>query len=106
MSAIGRVINEPAGAEIVADAIPLRARRRGFSSSQVFWAVAAGAFALALLASSDLPSWGEALGDGMLTPGLRRATIAWNEEMTQLGLTQPHAALRAGMRRLRERQWP
>ena len=107
MSAVERIIDEPApSAEVAADAIRPAARRRSFSARQVFGAVAAGSIVLALLASSDLPSWGEDLRAGLLTPSLRRAAAAWNAEMQQFGLTRPHEALRAGMRWLRDRQWP
>jgi hypothetical protein len=106
MSAVERILDEPASAAVAADAILPAARRRAVSPRRVFAAVAAGSVVLALLASSDLPSWGEELGPGVLTPSLRRAANLWNGEMERLGLTRPHEALRAGMRWLRDRQWP
>jgi hypothetical protein len=89
----------------IADAIPPGARRRTATPRQMLAAITAGSLVLALLASSDLPSWGEELGDGLLATSLRRAATAWNDEMQQLGLTAPHEALRAAMRWLRDRQW-
>jgi hypothetical protein len=106
VSVVERLIDESAPAAIAADAIAPAARRRSFSSRQVFAAVAAGAVVLALFASSDLPSWGEELSQGVLTPSLRRAAGAWNGAMEQLGLTRPHEALRAGMQWLRDQRWP
>lgn len=106
MSAVERIIDEPApGAAIAADAIRPAARRRGFSARQVFAAVAAGSIVLALLAASDLPSWGEDLGDGPLTPSLRRVAAAWSGEMERLGFSRPHEALRQGMQWLRDAHW-
>ena len=106
MSVVERLSDEPAPATAtVADAIRPAARRRSASARQVFGAVAAGSIVLALLASSDLPSWGEDLGDGVLTPSLRRIALFWNGEMERFGLTLPHAALRETIRRLRERHW-
>jgi hypothetical protein len=89
-----------------ADGIPEAARTRPYTPRQVFAATAIGAVVLAFLASSDLPSWAEQLGDGPLTPALRNAAIGWNRELEELGFTQPHQLLRRGLGWLRDRQWP
>jgi hypothetical protein len=89
----------------LADAIPPGARRRTATAKKMLAAILLGSVVLALFASSDLPSWGEDLGDGPLTPGLRRVANVWNDELQQLGLTAPHEALRAAMQWLRDRHW-
>jgi len=58
-----------------ADAIPLRLRRRGASPRQALAAVAIGTLVLAALASHDLSSWLNRMGDAPLMMPLQRAPL-------------------------------
>jgi hypothetical protein len=75
------------------EGIPAGARRRTASPRQVLAACVLGALVLALLASHDLPSWADRLGDGPLIPLVREIAIGWNERIAPLGVTRPHREL-------------
>jgi hypothetical protein len=90
----------------VADGIPAGARRRTASSRQVLAACVLGTLVLALLASRDLPSWADRLGDGPLTPLMREIAIGWNARIAPLGMTRPHRELHRALGWLRAQQWP
>lgn len=107
MALVEKLRPEPEEApSFAADGIPDSARTRARTPRQVLAATLIGAVVLAFLASSDLPSWAEQLGDGPLTPFLRSAAITWNQDLERLGLTRPHQILRLGLQWLRDRQWP
>ncbi len=89
-----------------ADAIPARLRREGGSPRQVFAITLVGTLVLAMLASRDLVTWTERLGD---TPALQAAqslAAAWDGTMAKLGLVRPHEELRGAVRRLLDWEWP
>jgi len=77
-----------------ADAIPLKLRRRGASPLQVLAMTLIGTLVLAVLASHDLSSWLDRMGDLPLLVPLQQAARAWDGAMTRLGLALPHEALR------------
>ena len=89
-----------------ADAIPLRLRGSGGSPRQVFAMVLIGTLVLAALASRDLSSWLDGMGDGPVLVPLQRAADEWNSAMTWLGLTRPAEGLRAAVRDFLDWQWP
>lgn len=108
MVALERELREPAPAAastITADAIPLALRRRGASARQVLALTFAGVLTLALFASRDLPSWVGGLGSGPVIDRAQAIATQWDDAMAALGLTQPHDALRALIRRLLDAQW-
>lgn len=87
------------------DAIPLRLRRRGGSPRQVLALSLVGAVVLAVFASRDLSTWLDRQGGGPAIEALQQAAAQWDGAMDRLGLTRPHDALRAAMRRLLDWQW-
>ena len=95
----------PADAATTADAIPLRLRRRGAAPRQVLAMTLVGTLVLAMLASHDLSSWLDRMGDGPLLAPLQRAAAEWDAAMDRLGLTAPAAVLRDGVRRALDWQW-
>ena len=106
MALVEKLSPEPATPTFATDGIPEAARAHAQTPRQVFAATLIGAVVLAFLASSDLPSWAEQLGDGPLTPFLRGAALTWNQDLDRLGLARPHHMLRLGLEWLRNRQWP
>lgn len=92
-------------APITADAIPVRLRHRGASSRQVLAMTLIGALVLAVFASRDLVTWLDRQGGGPILEPLQQAATQWDGAMDRLGLTRPHDALRATMRRLLDWQW-
>lgn len=89
-----------------ADAIPLRLRRSGGTSRQVFALALIGTFVLPLFASRDLSSWLNRMGDGPLLTPLQHAAMQWDGAMHRLGLTRPPAILRQTLQHLLDWQWP
>ena len=106
MALVEKLRPQPEAPSFAADGIPEAARTRASTPRQVFAATVIGAVVLAFLASSDLPSWAEQLGDGPLTPLLRSAAIGWSQDLDRLGLARPHRMLRLGLEWLRDRRWP
>src|SRR5438105_109849 len=96
----------PADAATTADAIPLRLRRRGAAPRQVLAMTLVGTLVLAALASHDLSTWLDRMGDGKLLAPLQHAAAEWDAAMDRLGLTAPAEALRETIRRLLDWQWP
>ena len=94
-----------AGRAASADAIPLTLRRRGGSPRQVLVLTLIGTIVLALFASRDLSSWLDRAGNGPLLQPLQRAAAQWDRAMAEIGLTRPHEALRAAIRRLLDAEW-
>lgn len=88
-----------------ADAIPLALRRHGGTSRQVLVLTVIGTLVLAVFAAPDLSSWLDRIGDGPLIVPLQRAAATWSDSMASLGLTAPHEALRASIRRLLDAGW-
>ena len=105
MVALEREASQPAAPTISADAIPLQLRRRGGTPRQVFAITVIGMIMLALLASRDLASWSERLGDSPAVLTAQKIAADWNERVAALGLTRPHDALRDGLRRMLDWQW-
>jgi hypothetical protein len=108
MVALERELREPsrpAPSTITADAIPLALRRRGASARQVLALAFVGVLTLALFASRDLPSWVGGLGSGPVIDRAQALAVQWDHAMASLGLTRPHEALRALIRRLLDAQW-
>jgi len=108
MVALERELREPLSpppSTITADAIPLALRRSGASVRQVLALTFVGVFTLALFASRDLPSWVGGLGSGPLIDRAQALATQWDDTMASLGLTRPHDALRALIRRLLDAQW-
>jgi hypothetical protein len=105
MVALERELSPPAIAAASADAIPLKLRRRGGTPRQVFAIALIGTLVLALLASRDLASWTERLGDTPAILMAQRIAAEWDERMAALGLTRPHEVLRDTLRRLLDWQW-
>ena len=108
MVALERELREPlqpAPSTITADAIPLGLRRRGVSARQVLALTFIGTLTLALFASRDLPSWVGGLGSGPLIDRAQAVATQWDDTMAALGLTRPHEALRALIRRLLDARW-
>jgi hypothetical protein len=95
----------PAPSTITADAIPLALRQRGASARQVLALAFVGVLTLALFASRDLPSWVGGLGSGPVIDRAQALATQWDDAMASLGLTRPHDALRALIRRLLDAQW-
>jgi hypothetical protein len=96
---------EASPSTISADAIPLKLRRRGGTSRQVFAMTLLGTIVLALFASRDLVSWAERLGDSPVILTTQKLAAEWDDRMAALGLTRPHEALRDTIRRLLDCQW-
>ena len=108
MVALERELREPSRpvpSTITADAIPLALRRRGASAGQVLALAFVGVLTLALFASRDLPSWVGGLGSGPVIDRAQALATQWDDTMASLGLTRPHDALRALIRRLLDAQW-
>ena len=89
-----------------ADAIPSTLRRHGAAPRQVLAVGLIGTLLLAMLASRDLSSWLDRLGDGPALIPLQHAATAWDDAMARLGLTLPQQALRTTIHRLIDAQWP
>ncbi|SRR6266851_1153480 len=107
MVAVERELSEraPPAAPPTADAIPLKLRRRGGTPHQVLALTVVGILALALLASRDLPSWTDRLGDGPVAERIQVLAAEWDRAMAAMGLVEPHEALRSAIRRLLDWQW-
>src|SRR5438067_10243520 len=108
MVALERELREPsapAASTITADAIPLALRRRGVAPRQVLALTFVGVLTLALFASRDLPSWVGGLGSGPWIDRAQALATQWDDAMASLGLTRPHDALRALIRRFLDAQW-
>jgi hypothetical protein len=97
---------KPAGTAASADAIPLRLRQSGGSPRQVVALTLIGTLVLAVLASRDLASWTERMGDGRLAQTAQSAAAEWDDAMAKLGMVRPHEALRLAIRRLLDWEWP
>src|SRR5581483_3745996 len=87
------------------DAIPLALRRTGGTPRQVLAMAVIGTLLLAVFAAPDLSSWLDRMGGGPVLEPLQNAAAEWNAEVTRLGLTAPHEALRAAMQRAVEWRW-
>jgi hypothetical protein len=87
------------------DAIPLSLRRTGETPRQVLTMSLIGTLLLAVFAAPDLSSWVDRMGGGPILEPLQNAAAEWNAAMTRLGLTAPHEAIRAAMRRVLEWRW-
>jgi hypothetical protein len=94
-----------AAAPPTADAIPLALRRRGGTPRQVLALVVIGTLLLAVLASRDLSSWLDRMGDEPLLVPLQHAAASWNGAMARLGLTRPQRALRQTIHHLLDAEW-
>jgi hypothetical protein len=108
MVALERELREPsppAASTITADAIPLALRRRGASARQVLALTFLGVLTLSFFGSGDLPSWVGCLGRGPLIDRAQALATQWDDTMASLGLSRPHEALRALIRRLLDAQW-
>lgn len=88
-----------------ADAIPLALRRNGGTPRQVLAMTVIGTLLLAVFAAPDLSSWLDRMGGGPVLEPLQNAAAEWQAAMTRLGLTEPHEAIRAAMRRALEWRW-
>ena len=87
------------------DAIPLVLRRNGGTPRQVLAMTVIGTLLLAVFAASDLSSWLDRMGGGPLLEPLQNAAAEWEAAVARLGLTAPHEAIRAAMRRVLAWQW-
>src|SRR3954469_14597265 len=87
------------------DAIPLSLRRKGGTPRQVLAMSVIGTLLLAVFAAPDLSSWLSRMGGGPMLEKLQNAAADWEAEVTRLGLTAPHEAIRAAMRRMLEWRW-
>jgi hypothetical protein len=87
------------------DAIPLALRRRGGTPRQVLAMSLVGTLLLAIFAAPDLTSWLDRMGGGPVLEPLQNAAAAWQDAMVRLGLTAPHEAIRAAMRRVLAWRW-
>jgi hypothetical protein len=105
MVAVEREAGRPTTTTPAADAIPLGLRRRGGSAWQVLVISLIGAIVLAVFASRDLSSWLDRMGGGPVLDPIQRLAAGWDDGMARFGLTRPHEALRAGMRRLLDWEW-
>ncbi len=106
MVAIERTLPVAAPAAPTADAIPLVLRRRGGVPLQVLAMTVVGTIVLAVLASHDLSSWLDRMGDrGPFLVPLQQAAAAWDGAMTRLGLALPHEALRNAVRGALDWRW-
>ena len=88
-----------------ADAIPLELRASGGTARQVLALSLIGTLVLAVFTSRDLATWLDRQGGGPIVEPLQQAAAQWDGAMERLGLTRPHDALRAAMRRLLDAQW-
>ena len=89
-----------------ADAIPARLRGRGGSPRQVFAIALIGTLVVAMLASRDLVTWTERLGDSRAIQTVQSLAAEWDDAMAKLGLVRPHEELRLLVRRLLDWEWP
>jgi hypothetical protein len=87
------------------DAIPLALRRHGGTPRQVLAMSVIGTLLLAVFAAPDLSSWLNRMGGGPVLEILQNAAAEWEAEVARLGLTAPHEAIRAAMRRALEWRW-
>ena len=92
-------------AAVSADAIPPRLRRHGGTARQVLVLTLIGTLVLAVFAAPDLASWLGRMDGGPIIAPLQHAAAAWDDAMGRLGLTRPHEALRATVRRLLDLEW-
>ena len=95
----------PARAASTGDAIPLALRRKGGTPRQVLAMSVIGTLLLAVFAAPDLSSWLDRMGGGPVLEPLQDAAAEWEAEVARLGLTAPHEAIRAAMRRALEWRW-
>ena len=56
-------------------------------------------------AAPDLSSWLNRMGGGKVLEPLQNAAAEWDAAVARLGLTEPHEAIRAAMRRMLEWRW-
>src|SRR4051794_4194871 len=87
------------------DAIPLSLRRTGGTPRQVLAMTVIGTLLLAVFAAPDLSSWLDRMGGGPVLEPLQNAAAEWQASVARLGLTAPHEAIRAAMRRALEWRW-
>jgi hypothetical protein len=87
------------------DAIPRALCRRGGTPRQVLAMTVIGTLLLAVFAAPDLSSWLDRMGGGSLLEPLQNAAAEWRDAVARLGLTGPHEAIRAAMRRALEWRW-
>jgi hypothetical protein len=87
------------------DAIPLSLRRYGGTPRQVLVMTVIGTLLLAVFAAPDLSSWLDRMGGGPVLEPLQNAAAEWEGAVARLGLTAPHEAIRAGMRRVLDWRW-
>jgi hypothetical protein len=87
------------------DAIPPALRRGGGTPRQVLAMTMIGTLLLAVLAASDLSSWLNRMGGGPILEPLQDAAAEWETAVARFGLTEPHEAIRAAMRRVLEWRW-
>lgn len=64
-----------------------------------------GTLVLAVLAAPDLSSWLDRMGGGPILEPLQNAAAEWETALARVGLTEPHEAIRAAMRRALEWRW-
>ncbi|HEV2336967.1 MAG TPA: hypothetical protein VGS13_15790 [Stellaceae bacterium] len=65
-----------------------------------------GTLVLAMLASRDLVTWTERLGDSRALEAVQSLAAEWDGMMAKLGLVRPHEELRLAIRRLLDWEWP
>ena len=95
----------PARTASTPDAIPLALRRHGGTPRQVLAMSVIGTLLLAVFAAPDLSSWLDRMGGGPVLEPLQNAAAQWEATVARFGLTAPHEAIRAGMRRVLEWRW-
>jgi hypothetical protein len=87
------------------DAIPPVLRRSGGTPRQVLAMTVIGTLVLAVFAAPDLSSWLDRMGGGPVLNRLQDAAAEWEAVLARAGLTEPHEAIRAAMRRVSEWRW-
>jgi hypothetical protein len=97
--------SRPPPPPVSVDAIPLSLRRSGGTPRQVLAISVIGTLLLAVFAAPDLSSWLNRMGGGPVLEILQNAAAEWEAEVARLGLTAPHEAIRAAMRRALEWRW-
>jgi hypothetical protein len=95
----------PAAPPAGTNAIPLSLRQRGGTPRQVLAMSVIGTLLLAVFAAPDLRSWLDRMGGGPVLEPLQNAAAEWEAEVARLGLTAPHEAIRAAVRRMLEWRW-
>ena len=96
-------ISEPP--TVSGDAIQPALRRTGGTPRQVLAMSVIGTLLLAVFAAPDLSSWLNRMGGGPILEPIQNAAAEWEAEVARLGLTAPHEAIRAAMRRALEWRW-